>query len=76
MYDSFSTSFLSLISRIVIMVERISFIVAEAIVVALTIHHAVGILRISREANIRVPFTLALLRAGGVICAYNIVFLS
>lgn len=51
-------------STVVTIVQRISLIVADAIVVAVTIYYTYGTTKASRDANVQASFSLTLLRAG------------
>lgn len=45
-------------------VQRVCLIVADAVIVVVTIYHTYGTMKISREANIQATFSRTLLRAG------------
>lgn len=47
-----------------VIVERVCLIVADAIVVAVTIYHTYAMMKMSREANVPAPFSRMLLHAG------------
>lgn len=50
--------------RAVDTIQRVCLILADTVVVVVTIYHTYGIVKAGREANIPVTFTAALLRAG------------
>ena len=59
---------------IVIITERIFFIATDAVVVAVTIYQTYRTMKAGRKANIQVPFSGMLLRAGQMAVEYNDTF--
>lgn len=69
--DSSTPSLLLNSPTIVITVERVCLIVADAIIVAVTIYHTYGTMKASREAHVRASFSSTLLRAGQAEFTYD-----
>lgn len=55
---------LLIFSSVVLIAQRVCLIASDAIVVAVTIYHTYGTVKLSREANVRATFSGTLLRAG------------
>lgn len=51
-------------STIVTIVQRISLMAADAIIVAVTVYHTYGTMKASRDANVQASFSSTLLRTG------------
>ena len=57
-------------------IERVSIVIADAVIVAVTIYYTYGTVKASRDADIKASISSALLRAGqaevtlGAMCAY------